>query len=47
MTDASKIVTIATSAGSVKKESVGDIKVAKSAAFTISVAEGKYIKSIT
>ena len=47
MTDASKIVTIATSAGSVKKKSVGDIKVAKSAAFTISVAEGKYIKSIT
>lgn len=47
MTDASKIVTIATSAGSVKKESGGDIKVAKSAAFTISVAEGKYIKSIT
>lgn len=47
MTDASKIVTIATSAGSVKKESAGDIKVAKSAAFTISVAEGKYIKSIT
>lgn len=47
MTDASKIVTIATSAGSVKKETAGDIKVAKSAAFTISVAEGKYIKSIT
>lgn len=47
MTDASKIVTIATSAGSVKKESGGDIKVAKSAAFTISVPEGKYIKSIT
>lgn len=47
MTDASKIVTIATSAGSVKKESDGDIKVAKSAAFTISVGEGKYIKSIT
>lgn len=46
MTDASKIVTIATSAGSVKKESDGDIKVAKSAAFTISVPEGKYIKSI-
>lgn len=46
MTDASKIVTIATSAGSVKKESGGDIKVAKSAAFTISVPEGKYIKSI-
>lgn len=47
MTDASKIVTITTSAGSVKKETAGDIKVAKSAAFTISVAEGKYIKSIT
>ena len=47
MTDASKIVTIATSAGSVKKESVGDIKVGKGAAFTISVAKGKYIKSIT
>ena len=47
MTDASKVVTIATSAGSVKKESGGDIKVAKSAAFTISVPEGKYIKSIT
>lgn len=47
MTDASKIVTIATSAGSVKKESDGDIKVAKSAAFTISVPEEKYIKSIT
>lgn len=47
MTDASKIVTIATSAGSVKKEAAGDIKVAKSAAFTISVPEGKYIKSIT
>ena len=47
MTDASKIVTIATSAGSVKKESGGVIKVANSAAFTISVAEGKYIKSIT
>lgn len=47
MTDASKVVTIATSAGSVKKESGGDIKVANSAAFTISVPEGKYIKSIT
>lgn len=47
MTDVSKVVTIATSAGSVKKESGGDIKVANSAAFTISVAEGKYIKSIT
>lgn len=47
MTDALKIVTIATSAGTVQGESGGDIKVAKSAAFTISVAEGKYIKSIT
>ena len=47
MTDASKIVTIATSKGTVQGESGGDIKVAKSAAFTISVAEGKYIKSIT
>lgn len=47
MTDASKIVTIATSNGTVQGESGGDIKVAKSAAFTISVAEGKYIKSIT
>ena len=47
MTDASKIVTIATSKGTVLGESGGDIKVAKSAAFTISVAEGKYIKSIT
>lgn len=47
MTDASKIVTIATSKGTVQGESGGDIKVAKDAAFTISVAEGKYIKSIT
>ena len=47
MTDASKIVTIATFTGTVQGESDGDIKVAKSAAFTISVAEGKYIKSIT
>ena len=47
MTDASKIVTITTSKGTVQKESSGDIKVAKDAAFTISVAEGKYIKSIT
>ena len=46
MTDASKIVTI-TSKGTVQGESGGDIKVANSAAFTISVAEGKYIKSIT
>lgn len=47
MTDASKIVTIATLTGTVQGESGGDIKVAKSAAFTISVAKGKYIKSIT
>lgn len=47
MTDASKIVTIATLTGTVQGESAGDIKVTKSAAFTISVAEGKYIKSIT
>ena len=46
MTDASKIVTI-TSKGTVQGESGGDIKVAKNAAFTISVGEGKYIKSIT
>lgn len=47
MTDASEVVTIATSKGTIQKESGGDIKVAKDAAFTISVAEGKYIKSIT
>ena len=47
MTDASKVVTIATSTGTISGESGGDIKVAKNAAFTISVAEGKYIKSIT
>ena len=49
MTDASKVVTIATLTGSVQKESGsgGDIKVSKDAAFTISVANGKYIKSIT
>ena len=47
MTDASKIVTIATSTGTISGESGGDIKVQKNAAFTISVAEGKYIKSIT
>ena len=47
MKDATEIVTIATSTGSIQKESAGDIKIAKSAAFTISVAEGKYIKSIT
>lgn len=47
MTDASKVVTIATSTGTIQKESGGDIKVAKDAAFTITVADGKYIKSIT
>ena len=47
MTDASKIVTIATLTGTVQGETGGDIKVQKNAAFTISVAEGKYIKSIT
>ena len=47
MTDASKIVTITTSTGTIDSESGGDIKVTKDAAFTISVAEGKYIKSIT
>ena len=47
MKDATEIVTIATSKGTIQKESAGDIKVAKSAAFTISVAKGKYIKSIT
>lgn len=47
MTDASKVVTIATSTGTISGESGGDIKVVKNAAFTISVAEGKYIKSIT
>lgn len=47
MTDASKIVTITTSKGTVQGESGGDIKVAKNAAFTITVAKGKYIKSIT
>lgn len=47
MTDESKVVTIATSKGTVQGESGGDIKVTKDAAFTISVAEGKYIKSIT
>ena len=47
MTDASKVVTITTSKGTIQKESDGDIKVAKDTAFTISVAEGKYIKSIT
>lgn len=47
MTDASKIVTIATSTGTISGESGGDIKVQKNAAFSISVPEGKYIKSIT
>lgn len=47
MKDATEIVTIATSAGTIQKETAGDIKVKTSAAFTISVAEGKYIKSIT
>ena len=47
MTDASKVVTITTLAGTIQGESGGDIKVPKNAAFTISVAEGKYIKSIT
>ena len=47
MTDASKVVTITTLAGPIQGESGGDIKVPKNAAFTISVAEGKYIKSIT
>ena len=47
MTDASKVVTITTSKGTIQKESDGDIKVAKDAAFIISVAKGKYIKSIT
>ena len=46
LTDATKTVTITTSAGSISGESGGDIKVAKEAAFTISVPEGKYIKSI-
>lgn len=47
MTDVSKVVTITTSTGTIDSESGGDIKVTKDAAFTISVAEGKYIKSIT
>ena len=47
MTDASKVVTITTSTGTISGETGGDIKVLKNAAFTISVAEGKYIKSIT
>lgn len=47
MTDASKVVTITTLNGKIQKESGGDIKVATDAAFSISVAKGKYIKSIT
>ena len=47
MTDATKTVTITTAAGTIQKESDGDIKVAKNAAFTISVPKGKYITSIT
>ena len=47
MTDASKVVTITTLNGKIQKEIGGDIKVGTDAAFTISVAEGKYIKSIT
>ena len=47
MTDATKTVTITTVAGTIQKESDGDIKVAKNAAFSISVPEGKYITSIT
>ena len=47
MKDATEIVTITTSAGTIQKESAGDIKVKNNAAFKISVAEGKFIKSIT
>ena len=47
MTDVSKVVTITTSTGTISGESGGDIKVQKNAAFSISVAKGKYIKSIT
>lgn len=47
MTDASKIVTITTLVDPIQKETDGDIKVGKNAAFSISVAKGKYIKSIT
>ena len=47
MTDVSKVVTITTSTGTIDSESGGDIKVQKNAAFSISVAKGKYIKSIT
>ena len=47
MTDASKIVTITTLVDPIQKESDGDINVGRNAAFKISVAEGKYIKSIS
>ena len=47
MTDATKTVTITTAKGKISKESGGDIKVTKGAAFMISVPEGKYITSIT
>ena len=47
MTDVSKVVTITTSTGTISGESGGDIKVQKNAVFSISVAKGKYIKSIT
>lgn len=47
MKDATEIVTITTSVGSITGESAGDIKVPKNAAFKISVAKGKFIKSIT
>ena len=47
MTDVSKVVTITTLVDPIQKESGGDIKVQKNAAFSISVAKGKYIKSIT
>ncbi len=47
MTDDTKAVTLTTTTGSINGESGGDIKVAKKAAFSISVSEGKYIKSIT
>ena len=47
MTDATKAVTLTTTTDTISGESKGDIKVAKNAAFSISVSEGKYIKSIT
>ena len=47
MTDATNAVTLTTTTGTISHESNGDIKVAKNAAFSISVSEGKYIKSIT